>query len=304
MEIAIACQDIEQVLSLKEGKTEKIANPIERDMYLHIRECLSSRLGHFSPARLYFGSEFCQYRIPKTTELAEAYAFARKRGYGFTFVTPYVPERGMKKLLPLLEWLQEEGDDVEVVVNDWGMLYMVASSFPSLRPVVGRLLNKMIRDPRVAYLYDRPEAPLPAKEAFFRSSFDVATFQTFFQRLNVKAIEYDSFLQPVYPPALDVPISLHLGFAVIATGRACLVGTLHQLKEHKFKGTVPCKQQCCHYIAELVNKRTKLSELPVRVFQKGNTSFYQQTPELVEKGIDWAEENGVWRLVVHFKIPV
>ncbi|WP_143415293.1 hypothetical protein [Geobacillus sp. E263] len=304
MELAVACQDIQQLSLIKGDKGLTALNSVERETYLYIQKCVRSRLGHFSPTRLYFGSEFCQYRIPKEADLKTAYAFAKENGYDFTFVTPYVPEAGMRKLLPLLEWLETEGSGVEVVVSDWGVLYMIVTTFPSLQPVVGRLLNKMIRDPRVAHRYDQTEAPKQAKEVFFHSSFETASFQTFFRRFHVKSVEYDSFIQTVHALKTPLSISLHLGFAVIATGRSCLVGTLHQPKEKKFKGDVSCKQQCRHYAAELINKKPQLGELPVRIFQKGNTAFYKQTFELVEKGLDWAFENGVRRLVVHPKIPV
>jgi hypothetical protein len=304
MELAIACQDIQQLPLLKENERLHGLNPIEKETFSSIRERVCHRFGTFSPTRLYFGSEFCQYRIPKEADLKKAYDYAKEHGYNFTFVTPYVPEAGLKKLFPLFEWLEKEENGVEVVVNDWGMLYAIATTFPSLQPVVGRLLNKMIRDPRVAHLYDQTEAPKQAKEVFFHSSFENSSFQTFFTRFRVKHIEYDSFIQPVHMLENPLYTSLHLGFAVVATGRSCLVGTLHQPKEMKFKGDVSCKQQCRHYVAELVNKRPQLGEISVRIFQKGNTAFYQQTLEMIEKGLEWAFENGIHRLVVSPKIPV
>ena len=45
------------------------------------------------------------------------------------------------------------GGATEVVVNDWGVLRLVRREFPGLRPVLGRLMNKMMRDPRVAPFY-------------------------------------------------------------------------------------------------------------------------------------------------------
>jgi hypothetical protein len=304
MELAIACQDRQQLSLLKENENSSILNSIEKETFSYIRNRLMESVGAFSPKRLYFGSEFCQYRIPKKEDVQRAHDEAKEQGYDFTFVTPYVSEIGMKKLFPLLEWLEKETSGTEVVVNDWGMLYAIATNFPSLELVVGRLLNKMIRDPRVAHLYDQTDAPKQAKNVFSRSSFDNPFFQTFFQHFRVKHIEYDSMIQSVQLLDSSLRTSMHLGFAVVATGRSCLVGTLHQPKEKKFKGDVSCKQQCRHYLAELINKRPQLGKLPVRTWQKGNTAFYQQTSEMIEKGLDWALERGIDRLVVSPKIPV
>src|SRR5437867_3594050 len=67
---------------------------------------------------------------------------------------PYVTDRGLARPRPLLEAAaSERGEGTEVVVNDWGVLRLVRREFPGLRPVLGRLMNKMMRDPRVAPFY-------------------------------------------------------------------------------------------------------------------------------------------------------
>lgn len=303
MELALAVQDAKQ-LSLLDSR-ERLS-PIEQETIKVLEENIERRFHLTEPERLYFGSEFCQYRIAQLEDVQKAAALAKEKGFAFTFVTPYVPENGMKWLLPILEWLNAQEDPVEVVVNDWGMCYAIATKYPNLHIVIGRLLNKMIRDPRVAHLYNRAHAPERAKSVFMNSSFETPYFRQFLDRFQVKRIEYDSFIQPIEKMADrdGLATSLYLGYGVIATGRSCLVGTLHKRKEDKFRGDMQCKQQCCHYVAQMENTREQLGQLPVKTMQKGNSAFYQQTEELVENVLDWADAMQVDRLIISPKIPV
>ena len=44
---------------------------------------------------LYYGNEFCEYRIPSIDELKKAYFFAKKEDLEFVFVTPVVTDYGI-----------------------------------------------------------------------------------------------------------------------------------------------------------------------------------------------------------------
>lgn len=304
MKIAVSFQDIEQVLMEKNLQMEEYLSPIEKETYSLVHATFCNRFGKIAPQYMYFGSEMCQYRIPSEEDVREAYQYAMNKGYDFVLVTPYVPETGFQKIYPLLEWLEQNAKGTEVVVNDWGILYIIKTKFPNLKPIVGRLLNKMIRDPRVSHLYTQEGAPEKAQKVFSKSSFEEPFFQIFLEDQKVKRIEYDSFMRPFEIGEEGISASMHIGFGVVATGRSCLVGTLHVPKEQKFKGDVQCKQQCKLYVAEMVNKKAQLGQLPVRTFQKGNTAFYQQTVEMINQQIEWAVEKGVDRIIISRKIPV
>lgn len=309
MEFALAIQSIDQITCLEQPWKKSDHSLIEQETLGNVETVLQSFYESPSFTRLYFGSEYCQYRLPKAKDLVEAYAKAVKAGFAFTFVTPYVTQAGMVQLRQLLAELHDEAiksdDTIEIVVNDWGVLYEV-KQYTHFQPVVGRLLNKMIRDPRVAHLYDREDAPQKANAVLQTPAVSVSYFKRFLQTSHVKRIEFDNLIQNMGSPLGEEEFSssLHIGFGVIASGRSCLVGTLHKPKEEKFKGEVKCKQQCRHYQVELVSKKERLGALPTRNMQKGNSVFYQQTQELLKKGIQWAIEKNVNRIVVSPKIPV
>lgn len=310
MEFALAIQSTDQITCLDQPWNISDHSLIEQETLENVQKVLQSFYESPTFTRLYFGSEYCQYRLPKARDLVEAYEKAVQASFSFTFVTPYVTQAGLEQLRQLLAALHEKAlknnDTIEIVVNDWGVLYEVNQKYSHFQPIVGRLLNKMIRDPRVAHLYDREDAPQKANAVLQTPAVSVSYFKKFLQTNYVKRIEFDNLIQNMGSPLGEEEFSssLHIGFGCIASGRSCLVGTLHKPKEQKFKGEVKCKQQCRHYQVELASKKERLGALPTRNFQKGNSVFYQQTEELLVKGIKWAKEKNVNRIVVSPKIPV
>lgn len=302
MEVALALQDKSQL---------PFASNINSGTLLDSeRQTLSllDKLTDFTKkiSHLYFGSEFCQYRIPTLEEVEAAYTLCKELQYTFTFVTPYVPQSGLNKLIQIFSWLNEQRNDIEIVVNDWGVCYHVTKNYDHLLVNIGRLLNKMIRDPRIAHLYDDEEAPERAKSVFMSQTLSTPYFAQFLKRMNVNRIEFDSFIQPIEKTVdnFGMKATMYVGYGVVATGRSCLVGTLHKAKEDKFRGDIVCKQQCVRYVAKMDHKQEALGQLQVNTYQKGTTAFYEQTDQLIDKSLKEALELGVDRLVISPKIPV
>lgn len=310
MELALAIQSSKQLNQVIDPWKNEHYTEVEQETLKNLEETLAgfSVSNHFS--RLYFGSEFCQYRLPKLRDIQKAYEASLDAGLLFTFVTPYVPQQGLTQLEEILKYLDQKAEQnnekVEVVVNDWGVLYAIKHSYSQLIPIIGRLLNKMIRDPRVTHLYSAEDAPRKAQAVVSNTAMEVSYFQKFLLDHQVERIEFDNTIQKMEADGGmgDFSSSLHLGYGCIATGRSCLVGTLHKPKQEKFKGDVVCKQQCQHYQAELVSKKGNLGVLPTRNFQKGNSVFYQQTKEMLEQGVKWAVSKNIDRFVISPKIPV
>ena len=96
----------------------------------------------------------------------------------FTFVTPYVTDEGLKILESLFPEIEEKKLGSEVVLNDWGILRILNERHPNLEPVMGRLLNKMKRGPRLMNLLDiLPQSSID----YFRScSLDVPHYPPIF----------------------------------------------------------------------------------------------------------------------------
>src|SRR5882724_3820167 len=120
-----------------------------------IAPLLRALFGNITFTRCAFGTEFCENLLPEPAALAVTRKRARACGVLLTFLTPYVSDRGIAQLKPLLALL--DGGD-EVAFNDWGVLNLLRRDYPRLVPVQGRLLNKSLRDPRVMGVYGESSA--------------------------------------------------------------------------------------------------------------------------------------------------
>lgn len=241
--------------------------------------------------RVYFGNEFCQRLIPKIPELDTALKLVKAWGRKFTLVTPYVTEDGLAALRPVLEHTEKNWPGSEVVVNDWGVLRLVAREFKNLEPLLGRLLTKQKRGPRLIKLQDRvPEAML---DHFRRSNVDVPILSGFLARLGVKRVELDNLLQGLVREGLCQKGSLYLPYAYVATTRYCISASAE--KSRKFLRSMPaCSNECRKYVFKLSHPDT-----PVDLFLKGNAQFFynDRVPENLETlNID--------RIVYEPEIPV
>src|SRR5512139_3761028 len=125
---------------------------IEQALYITRKDQL--RLVADEHVRLYFGNEFCQQLIPRPCNLEEVLDFAASEELGFTFLTPYVTDAGLRRLSDFLAIVASALPGSEVVFNDWGVLSMLQDNYPTLAPVMGRLLNKMKRGPRLLNFLD------------------------------------------------------------------------------------------------------------------------------------------------------
>jgi hypothetical protein len=259
------------------------------------------------PDRVYFGSEFCQYRLPSLAAVKKALAYSWHNGFEFTFASPYVHNQKFYLLLEILEDLHQTastaGRSIEVVVNDWGVYHHVRTHFPSLRIVIGRLLNKTIRDPRIADFYDEGNVPESARNVVRETGLFSDGFSRFLETANVVGLEFDELVQEHNLTQHTSPyrLTFHFPFGCVASGSACMVGFIETEKKAKFRGDPECKQQCQLYTFELKNR--KFTEMEHRIFQKGNTAFYAYNPDIVRKGMEGITTAAA-RIVYSPRIPV
>ena len=105
--------------------------------------------------RLYFGIEFCERLLPTMQQLKKVISFVKERKVGFTFVTPYVTNKGLKQLEALIPAVAREVPQVEIVFNDWGVFQFLKEARLPVSLVLGRLLTKMKRGPRIMNIIDQ-----------------------------------------------------------------------------------------------------------------------------------------------------
>ncbi len=94
------------------------------------------------------GSEYCIHLMPGPEELAGAIAATRERRIPLLLLTPYFRDAELKRTMAVIRSIPP-GIDIDVVVNDWGMLFSLRALFPRLRLSLGRLLSGQKRCPRI-----------------------------------------------------------------------------------------------------------------------------------------------------------
>jgi hypothetical protein len=240
--------------------------------------------------RLYFGDEFCERLLPGPAELQEVMDSARGTGLQFTLVTPYVTQAGLQQVERLAALLP---DSTEVVVNDWGVVRMLQSRFPRLVPVLGRLMTKIKRGPRIVNFLDR--LPPAALAHLRRTNLGVPVYQQFLRANGIERVELDNPFQGL--DLSDVPgdlhLSLHIPFAYVTTTRFCLVANCDVPDKKGFIGVFPCHQECRRYTFYLNNPA-----MTTLLIRRGNTIFFKNTTipqEIRDAAID--------RIVISPEIP-
>lgn len=260
----------------------------EKALFISIKENLKYLTDDFQ--RVYFGDEFCDRLIPSEKELKAVMTATEKRGLPFTLVTPYVTEAGLAKLEKLFLLLP---DKTEVVVNDWGVLRVLNSRFAGLVPVLGRLMTKLKRGPRIVNFLDR--LPKDAVDHLKRTNLGVPIYSRFLKDHSIFRAEIDNPVQGL--DLSDVPerikLSLYIPFAYVTTTRFCLTANCDDPNKKGMIGVFPCGRECRRYTFYLDNPVMK--KLLIR---RGNTLFYQNTE--IPEGID---SFNIDRVVVQPEIP-
>lgn len=246
-------------------------------------------------SRLYFGNEFCQRLIPSLKELKKVLNFSQENNLDFTFVTPYVTNGGLDNLKSLLPFLSKQ-NPCEVVINDWGVLRLINKNYQNLKPVLGRLLGKQKRGPRIMNVWDK--LPKTAKEYFRQTSITVPRYRNFLKERGIRRIELDNLLQGIdlgfNAKKEGIYVSLYLPYAYVTTTRLCLTANCDKPEYVDKIGIFPCHKECQKYTFELKHKA-----MPVTLILKGNTQFFknEKIPENLEK-------KGIDRIVYQLEIPM
>ena len=129
---------------------------MEQAVFISKVEQLKYRDDNFT--RLYFGIEFCERLLPTMQQLKKVLSVVKKRNMDFTFVTPYVTNKGLKQLEALIPAVAREVPQAEVVFNDWGVFQFLKEARLPVSLVLGRLLTKMKRGPRIMNIIDQVPA--------------------------------------------------------------------------------------------------------------------------------------------------
>lgn len=255
--------------------------------------------------RVYFGNEICENLIPQLKSVERAYELLNSKNIDLTFVSPYVSYKGIQQLKPIFSFLNALSD-IEVVVNDYAILYLINEHFPNLKPVLGRLLNKMKRDPRYThYDYDIAEKKIknPQKVADNQNvaassgGLENKIFQEFLRKACIERVSMDAI--PKIPEKSVIkkwnfPVDLYWPWTYITSGRNCAIAAHTQPGKLKHCTDEPCNFQCKKFEFVFESDKTMF-----KTVQRGMAVWMNST-SLLESYANL----GIDRLVYQPYIPV
>lgn len=266
--------------------------------------------------RVYFGNEFCERLIPSHSQLIEIVQYCEQNNLDFSLVTPYVTDKGLRDLEKLFAWLNKNKKKCEIIVNDYGVLNLLNEKYQNLSPVLGRLLTKQKRDPRIEkllkkkpkkrifinkkkeYLIFLPRKVPSSLVAYYRgANVNIHNFQKFLADQRITRVEIDNLLQGINLriPKDKLSVSLYVPYGYITTSRLCSANPFR--KKRKFFCEISyCKRECQKYTSELRNQN-----MPFILYKRGNTLFYQNKKISSNR---WLAGKGIDRLIYQPKIPI
>jgi hypothetical protein len=244
--------------------------------------------------------------------------FIQKKGLDFTLVTPYVTNFGLDRLKPLLNLLKIIKINSEIIINDWGVLNLINREYTNFSPVLGRLLTKQKRGPRLIKLLKREsqawliksldnpkikclvfQKKLPLDlDPYYKGSntSSVPIIHNFLASRQIQRIELDNTGQGLFLelPKRMISASIYLPYVYITTTFFCPTAGCDQKKKSLLK-IKPCKRECQRYIFKLRHR-----SMPKEIYLKGNSQFYKNTRFNLK---EW-QKLGVDRIVYEPEIPV
>jgi hypothetical protein len=249
-------------------------------------------------SRRYLGSEVCEQLLAPASVMEAAIAASRARGLVASVVLPPVGPRGAKAALALMARVAETAPGTEIVANDWGVLAAAARD-ERLVPVLGRCLNRMLREPRLGVALG-PAAPAAAREALGGGPWASAAFARLRARLRIARIEVDVPPIPIATQCFprDLPVSLWVPFGLVATGRVCLSASVHRAPEVLGAARFapgPCRRECRE--ARVVLAAPRSVGGPLALALAGNTVFYEHDETLAARARQLLADLPVDRIV-------
>jgi len=255
-------------------------------------------LKYFSPlfTRIYFGNEFCERLLPSAQDIDQVIDFAREHKIPFSLVTPYVTNDGLKKWKKIIEKIAEKNPKSEIIFNDWGILRAIRGISTELTPVLGRLMTKIKRGPRLMNVMD--VLPKDAIKHLQSTNLSIRTYRKFLAEKGITRAELDYPLQDIKlnDVGADIHLSLYIPFVYVTTTRFCLTASCDIPERKGMVGIFPCKKECQKYTFTLDNPI-----MPCSLIRKGNTIFYKN--EKIPTG-DELKEKKIDRLVIQPEIPI
>ncbi|MEM2094384.1 MAG: hypothetical protein QXI32_03705 [Candidatus Bathyarchaeia archaeon] len=239
-----------------------------------------------------FGSEFCEWKLPKLEALTEAVEEAMEAKKAFTYVTPLLSNRGVRELREHFTYLNGLGG-IEVVVGDLGALNMI-QNYRGLQPRLGRSRvyiparcpwPQITRMPNPTFLTRRK-----VEKIFYQTSLNYRRALEYYRALGVTGADVD-WIPKCFPYLEQVVkrgfrLSIHTYAIPVTVTERCHMARLLGEKEPAL-----CTFPCLRRTFKITQK-----ELGRSFMLQGNVVFSLVEPE--QRDIRELHRMGVEELVI------
>ena len=161
-------------------------------------------------------------------------------------MTPPLTEDYFGRTLELLETVDEKAPGSEVIVNDFGLLSMVAAEFPGLQPVAGRVLAFQKTDPVVPEILESAfsaAGPAGRSGAFSHVSVNNILFADFLAGKRVSRLEIQNPLQGISIMKSRIKYTIHSPYVYVSSTMYCGPAE-HYTRPGRVTGVYTCSKHC------------------------------------------------------------
>ena len=236
--------------------------------------------------RIYVGNEFCHNLFPGKKVLFKILEKAVSEGVNITLCFTYMRECLIPKTMEIIKEVYDfcvtSNIEIEIVINDYGMLELLKDKGKFFKLSLGVLLNKRKKDPR--YIYKKGYAE--NKELMSENSLNSNVFTELLKENNVERYEYESCSYDIKIP--EGKHSIHIPFYVTNTSQYCtLYAKCTTMDRGRQKFVVNCPKYCNDYVF-LYPDHLKMVGRYNSLFAFDDTLLYddKKLTKYIYKGID------------------
>ena len=252
---------------------------------------------------VYFGSEFCQNAMPQERDIDSVINWCNTKGIKLCIYFPPLNDDGISRANSILSII--DGTDVEISVNEIGILELIKEKGYKIVTSLGRTFDKTYRDARFNR-YDLDVYCNSEGKRFFQNMpYTSSYYQKFMDSYSVSGVEIDYPLHgKIVTEQKDFGIVSYFPYGVFSTGRTCLFGHFYADRDGKTPYINQCSQYCkkafIKYIRmqssiKMDNSGRRIREL--NMYKSGNVLYYA-----VDTGCNNEFYNQLKRLVINYKL--
>lgn len=263
-----------------------------KDDYLKENFLSNHKLFQKDISRIYIGSEFCHNLFPSLHVLMNMLQKSKEEELQVTLCFTYMRDCYIEKTKDIMDkvynWCNENDKEIEIIVNDWGILKLIEDKTNYFKTSLGVLLNKRKKDPR--YIYKK--GYIENKEIMAQNSLNSSILTEFLKDCKIKRYEYENCGYRI--SIAKGSHSLHIPFYQTNTSQYCPLYAMCKIQDRgNQKLVLNCPKYCNDYVFSYPKH--------LKMVGRYNSLFaFDDTLLKNPKELEYYINNGIDRIVLNF----